>query len=292
MAHRRRPPQVYGAASLICLAILMGPVSVGRAVSQEADFSFRRVRPPASDAERLIAVQIELKEPSRTAETPQPGTSLNAMLAGLEPLDVEPANDSGDPEVAWFWERLTSEKGPGRMLAAAALLDGPNSGAAGAVSQSSMRRLGLQFGAEIARATRGRRISPALVLAVMMVESAGRPDAVSQAGAAGLMQLMPATAKRFLVRDRFDSAESIRGGVAYLDWLLAEFGGDPILALAGYNAGENAVRRHRGIPPYPETRAYVPKVVAAWRTAAELCTTRQISAADRCELNLYAFAQP
>lgn len=291
MADRWRLPHINGAVALICLAILFAPVPASRAEGQESDFSFRRVRPPASDAERLITVQIELEVPSLPEQAPEAGTSLDTMLAGLEPLDmIDPAGVPGDAGDARFWGRLTAELGPGRMLAAAALLNAQDAGSA--VSKSTMRRLGLRFGAEIMHATRGRRISPALVLAVMMVESAGRADAVSPAGAAGLMQLMPATAERFKVRDRFDAAESIRGGVAYLDWLLAEFGGDPILALAGYNAGENAVRRHGGIPPYPETRAYVPKVVAAWRAATELCTTRQLSATDRCELNLYAMAQP
>ena len=106
-----------------------------------------------------------------------------------------------------------------------------------------------------------------LVLAVMAVESAGRADAVSRAGAAGLMQLMPATAARFGVSDRLAPAESIRGGVAYLDWLMGRFGGDPILALAAYNAGEGAVDDNGGVPPYSETRAYVPKVLAAWTVA-------------------------
>ena len=103
---------------------------------------------------------------------------------------------------------------------------------------------------------------------------------------------MPETATRFGVRDRFDPDQSIRGGVAYLDWLLTEFQDDAVLALAGYNAGENAVKRHGGVPPYAETRAYVPKVVAAWRAAMALCTTRQNTAADNCEFQRYALAEP
>ena len=104
------------------------------------------------------------------------------------------------------------------------------------------------------------------------------------------MQLMPATAARFQVRDRLDPNESIRGGVEYLQWLLDEFDGDAVLALAGYNAGEGAVTRHGGVPPYAETRAYVPKVVAAWQAASRLCTTPQRSASDRCEFETYAVA--
>lgn len=100
-------------------------------------------------------------------------------------------------------------------------------------------------------------LDPALVLAVIRVESAFRSDAVSPKEAAGLMQLIPDTAERFGVSDVFDPAQNIRGGVRYLRWLLAYFQGDVTLALAGYNAGERAVDRFRGVPPYEETRNYV-----------------------------------
>jgi soluble lytic murein transglycosylase-like protein len=96
------------------------------------------------------------------------------------------------------------------------------------------------------------------------------------------MQLMPATAARFGVADSFDAAQNIRGGVAYLDWLMAHFGGDPILVLAGYNAGEGAVRDHAGVPPFAETRAYVPKVLAAYRVARGLCRRPPARLADGC----------
>ncbi|MFO1189608.1 MAG: lytic transglycosylase domain-containing protein [Alphaproteobacteria bacterium] len=104
------------------------------------------------------------------------------------------------------------------------------------------------------------RLDPALVLAVISVESSFRPDAVSAKNAQGLMQLIPATATRFGVRDAFDPEENLRGGMAYLRWLLDHFAGNVQLAVAAYNAGENAVERHRGVPPYAETRAYVKKI--------------------------------
>jgi hypothetical protein len=100
-------------------------------------------------------------------------------------------------------------------------------------------------------------IDPALVLAVIQAESAFRTDAVSPKDAAGLMQLIPDTADRFGVGNVFDPKENITGGVKYLRWLLAYFQGDVTLALAGYNAGERAVDRYKGMPPYAETRNYV-----------------------------------
>jgi len=125
-------------------------------------------------------------------------------------------------------------------------------------------------------------VSPALALAVIAVESAGRVDAVSSAGAGGLMQLMPATAERFGVADRMDPKANIEGGVAYLEWLLERFDRDVVLALAGYNAGEGAVDSHGGVPPFAETRDYVPKVLAAWDLARGLCLTPPQLVSDGC----------
>ena len=99
-----------------------------------------------------------------------------------------------------------------------------------------------------------------LVKAVIQVESEFDPRAVSSAGARGLMQLMPFTARRFGVSDSFDPRQNIFGGVQYLRFLLDLFGGDVTLALAGYNAGENAVQRYGGVPPYKETQGYVRKI--------------------------------
>ncbi|RZJ07236.1 MAG: lytic transglycosylase [Rubrivivax sp.] len=106
-------------------------------------------------------------------------------------------------------------------------------------------------------------LAPALVLAVMAQESNFDPLAESPKKAQGLMQLIPETAARFRVTRLRDPSQNIRGGMAYLRWLLAYFEGDVMLALAAYNAGEGAVDRYLGVPPYAETRLYVRKIMAA-----------------------------
>ena len=106
------------------------------------------------------------------------------------------------------------------------------------------------------------QLAPHLVLAVMAAESNFDPLALSPKKAQGLMQLMPDTATRFKVRKIEDPAQNIRGGMAYLRWLLAYFEGDLALVLAAYNAGEGAVERYRGVPPYAETRNYVQRILS------------------------------
>lgn len=106
------------------------------------------------------------------------------------------------------------------------------------------------------------QLAPALVLAIVATESNFNPNAVSPKNAQGLMQLIPDTAKRFGVRNLLDPTQNLRGGMAYLRWLLAYYEGDISLAAAAYNAGEGAVNRYRGIPPYAETRLYVRKILA------------------------------
>ena len=104
-------------------------------------------------------------------------------------------------------------------------------------------------------------IDPRLALAVIQTESNFNPTARSPKDAQGLMQLIPETAARFNVKKPLDPAQNVKGGLAYLRWLLAYFQGNVPLAVAAYNAGEGAVNRFRGIPPYPETRAYVRRIM-------------------------------
>jgi soluble lytic murein transglycosylase-like protein len=117
-----------------------------------------------------------------------------------------------------------------------------------------VNRLAPQFG-----------VDPKLALSVIAVESNFEPRAHSHKDARGLMQLIPETAERFNVKDAFDPLQNVRGGLAYLRFLLAYYRGDVVLVAAAYNAGEKAVDRHGGIPPYEETQGYVRKVLALYR---------------------------
>ena len=118
------------------------------------------------------------------------------------------------------------------------------------------------YGQLIYEAARRHQVNPQLVAALIRQESAGNVRAVSHKGARGLMQLMPATAIRFGVRKEklFDPAENVEAGVKYLSWLVDQFPNDLAKVLAAYNAGENAVLRYQGIPPYRETRNYVRRI--------------------------------
>lgn len=116
------------------------------------------------------------------------------------------------------------------------------------------------YAAEIRAAATQHGVDEAIVRAIIHAESSFNPNARSRVGAEGLMQLMPPTARRFGVGNSYDPAQNIRGGVQYLAWLLKRYNGDLTLAAAGYNAGEGAVDRYKGVPPYSETRRYVERV--------------------------------
>jgi transglycosylase-like protein with SLT domain len=122
----------------------------------------------------------------------------------------------------------------------------------------------------IADAARSSAVDPKLVKSVMLIESAFDSRAVSRKGARGLMQLMPETAERYGVSNPFDPIQNVRGGARYLADLLGLYGGDTTRALAAYNAGEGAVARYGGVPPFEETRLYVRKGLAAYHGRSTL----------------------
>jgi hypothetical protein len=124
------------------------------------------------------------------------------------------------------------------------------------------------FGATIYEAARRYRLNPRIVAEMARTESAFRPSAVSYKGACGLLQIMPATGRRFGLRrsELFDPRKNVEVATRYLAWLLERFEGKLDLALAAYNAGENAVARYGGVPPYRETRGYVRKILTALRS--------------------------
>jgi len=233
------------------------------------EFSAKRVAPPGAGAKRFITVQID------------PTVAVRPAPAAPDDTHAAPIGRYG-----WFWEEVDPDigiEGPLRVSAALGALDKVAGGARdiAAPRVQDLRNLAEAYGIDILTASLETRVSPALALAVMAVESSGRADAVSSAGARGLMQLMPATAERFGVNDT-TARENIRGGIEYLDWLIRHFEDDVVLALAGYNAGEGAVAEHAGVPPYAETRDYVPKVLAAWRVARLLCMTPPQFVSDGC----------
>jgi len=237
------------------------------------DFKPKFVTPPKAGARKRGNVKIN--RPAVLPIAPAKVPTVPAAAATLKPR-------AGAYD--WFWAKVSpdaAQSGPGRLELAMNALSASNNPVA-APRLQHMQDIAKQHGVDILRSTIGTRVSPALALAVISVESGGKVEAVSGAGAQGLMQLMPDTANRFGVEDSLAPAQNIAGGIKYLDWLMGHFSDDPILVLAGYNAGEGSVRKHNGVPPFPETRDYVPKVLAAFQVAKGLCKTPPELISDGC----------
>ena len=268
-----------------CGALAIAACAASTAVAEshllQNEFTFRRVGVPQAGATNRITVQVAPSAPSGPSSPSAAGSSTGTpgapAIAGLAPAP------NG---VEWYWEAISPSLDDAASFsleaAVTALRTAPEGQAVPAPRLQGMTELADRYGVEILTATIGTDVSPALVLAVISVESAGKADAVSGAGAQGLMQLMPDTAARFGVTNSFDPSDNIKGGVAYLTWLMEKFENDPVLVLAGYNAGAGSVRDNNGVPPFAETRAYVPKVISAWTIARGLCITPPELITDGC----------
>ncbi len=246
------------------------------------DFTFKRLSVKDIQAGKRITVQIDpVEQAALLAASPWSERDREATRPMAPIENGLPAGARYD----WFWDTVPVARDAGGerfALALSALSNGPDGKSVAAPRLQSMQNLAEAWGTEILKATIGTNVSPALVLAVIGIESGGNPAAVSPAGATGLMQLIPATAERFGVKDATDPVQNIKGGVAYLNFLMNTFERDPVLVLAAYNAGEGAVAANSGVPPFAETRDYVPKVLAAWTVAQGLCMSPPELVSDPC----------
>ncbi len=275
------------ATGLLRCLLIMGLIAPFGYAEAGNGNSFKRIKVGTQPLGSRINVQIKPEE-SYYHLKPSTSTSLPISVSVSTEMIKETPKAAG--QFDWFWSDFNHDISNASLTrlndAEHQLSKMPRGSQNLAPSLKTMHKLISAYGTDILMATLDKDVSPALVLAVIGVESAGKADAVSSAGAVGLMQLIPETAKRFNVNDISDPKQNIAGGVAYLDWLLKEFNNDPVLALAGYNAGENAVKKHKGVPPYSETRGYIPKVVAAWQVAKALCKTPPKFVIDGCVFEL------
>jgi hypothetical protein len=237
------------------------------AVAGDSQYASKLLEPPEG----------RLQERKRLRHPSLPGSSSGGGGKGY-----------GPEAFRWFWSEVStarSDAGAGRWGEVLEVIEKARSkGRPVFGSRAAARRILETYGPYLQRESKRLDLALPLLIAVIEVESGGNPGARSPKGAGGLMQLMPGTAARFGVSDAYAPSQNIRGGATYLDWLLRHFGGDAVLALAGYNAGEGAVERHAGVPPYNETRDYVAKVAGAYAAAWALCEKPPRNVRDACEI--------
>jgi hypothetical protein len=202
----------------------------------------------------------------------RPATGVSYQRMGI-PGDGDSANRSGGQIFVYLMpngERLvTNQRQRENAATLIATYGRPTASARCRLAAGEVMPIGAgPFDDIIVREADSRKLDPLLVKSVIWVESCFDQYAVSRVGAHGLMQLMPGTATELGVTDRFDPAQNIRGGVAYLAQMLERFDRNLDLALAAYNAGPGAVERHNGIPPFAETRNYVERVNAHYQRHA------------------------
>lgn len=261
-------------AVVFCAAFLAS-IPQPLAAQASGDFTFKRLTPPQGDEKRLN-IQVEPRDEVRPVLSPR-----------IDPdKDLELAPAAAVTELPWFWNRLSAglnDGSPQRLELATGIIDDyPENRAQFGENPEQIAEIARRFGPDILRASIEAQVSPALLLAIIQVESGGFADKGSPTGPAGLMQLKPPVARQFGIEDVMNPVQNIAGGARYLEWLLDRFDGDALLALAAYHTSDTVVRGAKGIPNNPETRLYIPRVIAAWRIARTLCVTPPVKATDGC----------
>jgi hypothetical protein len=231
------------------------------------DFTFRRVKPPAADAKKRITIQIT------QPESPTEPEVLFAPTPETVPAD-------------WFWQQISAEisaAAPGRFQRALDILSqDPRSDGLAAPRFAELHALAATYGTDILISTLGTRLSPALILAVIAVETADQGRNQTDEHRLGLMGLTDAVLKSQSLTPPLTARAAIRAGVTHLEMLLTRFDNDPILALAAYRAGADAISQASGVPTDHPARAYVPAVIHAFQSARALCLTPPELYSDGC----------
>ncbi|MEO1491961.1 MAG: lytic transglycosylase domain-containing protein [Pseudomonadota bacterium] len=248
--------------------IALGFGSVVPPVAQAGDFQ-------VAAAKRLAPPKGRLSTRKRLMDPSLPSPQSNRKFRGRQAFK-------------WFWQEVSTSRAAASAARWSSVLQVVERGRAKGKpvygSRATAQRILKNYGPYLKKEAKRRNVSLPLLIAVIAVESNGNPGARSPVGAGGLMQLMPATARRFGVSNAYAPSQNIRGGAHYLDWLLRYFNGDAVLALAGYNAGEGAVNKYKGVPPFRETRDYVAKVAGAYLAARTLCSNPPRSARAACDI--------
>jgi soluble lytic murein transglycosylase-like protein len=267
MGYRRSVVGLF-AAGCLGMLVALGSGGVVQQVAQAGDFQ-------VAAAKRLAPPKGRLSTRKRLMDPSLPAPNQNRRVYGRQAFK-------------WFWQEVSTSRAAASAARWSAVLQvverGRAKGKAVYGSRATAQRILQKYGPYLKKEAKRRNISIPLLIAVIAVESNGNPGARSPVGAGGLMQLMPATARRFGVSNAYAPSQNIRGGAQYLDWLLRYFNGDAVLALAGYNAGEGAVNKYKGFPPFRETRDYVAKVAGAYLAARTLCANPPRSARADCQL--------
>lgn len=289
LAHRTTTPFSGGIAPPITKPFAQHPAipfSGHDATRNLTPFARHSARRLSGDLAARIATPVAPMNLALTAPPPDvrptlpPPRSPGALIRVPPPI----APVAG---VAAFWSRVSAHGAPDpfRLSRALAVLEASPALRLTAPQPEALARLAARHGAAIQIASRGTLVSPALMLAVIAVHSDGSANAGGLIGVQSTGLPRTGITRRVAAPDPVDTERYLRASVASLDWLLRRYDGDVILALAAHNAGEGAVLRAGGVPPFGETRAYVPRVLAAWRAAIQLCRFPPVLPTDLCTLS-------